>query len=259
MCLAAVIAAAAAGCVAPSPLTVTPGTHGVLQSRLSREEALALQQEADHAVEEMCGFLSLPTPEIQAGIMLFDSRGALKSHLAASCPVMADAAAACYETLDGTLVVALSRHRQHSETARLLRHELSHYVIASHFEDIPPWIDEGLAQFFETGSPYGCVHSQKQKSVARQLRGDNEEAIAALIAVAPGTRLNRKQYALAWGMTRHLLIQGQEGPARVRRYLETVHSSADPIAQFTDTFDISLPEVRASLCARMTNPPPLDD
>ena len=70
---------------------------------------------------------------------------------------MADAAAACYEAPEGILVVALSRCRRRDETVRLLRHELSHYVIASCFVEIPPWIDEGLAQFFETGPPYGLM------------------------------------------------------------------------------------------------------
>ena len=259
MCLAVVIAAAGAGCAAPLPFTVTPGVHSVLQSSLSREEALELQQEADRAVEGMCAFLSLPIPEIRAEITLFDSRRALKRHLAVSCPVMADAAAACYETPHGTLIIALSRHRQRSETARLLRHELSHYVIASHFEDIPPWIDEGLAQFFETGSPYGRAHPRKQRSLARQLHGGRGDAVAALVAVAPGTRLNRKQYALAWGMTRYLLAKGPDGPARIRRYLETVHSGEDAAAQFTENFGASLPEIRTSLHAQMTHPPLPDD
>jgi len=254
MCLAAALLAAVIGCATPSILTATPGAHGILQSRLSREDAVALQQEADRTVKGICDFLSLPTPEIRAEIMLFDSRRALRRHLAASCPMMTDAAAACSDTPDGTLVVAFSRHRKRGETTRLLRHELSHYVVASHFEDIPPWIDEGLAQYFEAGLPFGQDNDKKRKSIARQLKGDSADAIASLIAVSPGTRLNRKQYALAWGMTRHLLDRGPDGRVHVKHYLETVHSGADPIEQVITNFGLAPDEIRALLIAEMTCP-----
>ena len=224
-----------AGCTTHLPKNVTPGTHVVLYSNLSPEKAVALQQEADRTVEDIAEFLRLDAPPARARVILFRSAWSRWRYLARECPEQSDAAAACFETPNG-YTVALSERLSMSKTLRYLRHELSHYVVAAHFHDVPPWIDEGLAQFFEPGPPYGQPHPARLKSLARQVRRKRQGTLRRLIAVPPGTRLTLKQYAQAWGLAYLLVTEADKGPVLVKHYLEQVSADEDPQEQFGNCF-----------------------
>ncbi|MBM4080571.1 MAG: hypothetical protein FJ278_12790 [Planctomycetes bacterium] len=223
------------GCAEPMLTTLTPGRHVTLFSRLSPDKATPVQLEADRTVREISEFLGLATPEGQAQVMLFNSARAFRAFVERECPQQSGAGAACFQRGD-TFVVALHDHWSSSETLKFLRHELSHYVIASHFYDIPPWIDEGLAQFFEMGTPYGRAHPACLGPLAAQLRRERQGVLSHLVAARPGTRLSREEYDQAWGLTHFLLKRPGAGPASVRRYLEQARSDKDALDLFRAVF-----------------------
>ena len=203
-----------------------------------------MQREADRTVEEICAFLGLTPPAGRAEVLLFHSRWALQRHLAEACPEMIGAGAACFEReTPGQFVVALAERWRETETLRYLRHELTHYVVAAQFYDVPPWLDEGLAQFFELGPPYGHVHPDCLSSLKRQLRRDRGEILTPLVLVPSGAPLTRKQYAQSRGLTYHLLTNDPDGPSRVRAYLERVRADRNAVEQFSETFGRSPEEI----------------
>jgi len=236
-----------ASCAQTAFTTATRGRHVILHSSLRHEKAGAVQQEADLTVEGICAYLGLTSPPMRVEIMLFDSEWARRRYLADVCPGMSGAGAACFETETGNFVVALSRRWRAAETMRYLRHEVTHFVLASQYEELPPWVDEGLATFFEHGAPYDRPHSMYLRSLKRQLRADSEVTLTQLVAVPAGERLEPEQYAQAWGLTHFLLTDFIAGPSLIRRYLEEVRADRDAIAQFRENFGCSPEEVAPSL------------
>ena len=226
----------AAGCVQSIPRLASQGAHVVLYTDLQPDERAAeMLKEADRSVREISELLGLAPPVTPAKVLLFGSRSALRSYLDKECPQRVSAAAACFETA-GTFVVALSERWRTSETLRYLRHELSHYVTASHFYDIPPWMDEGLAQFFELGPPYPRPHPACLKALSRHLRRRKEGILTELISIPQGTGLSHEQYGQAWGLVFFLMTDSETGPTSVRRYLEKVRMCGSPDEQFREAF-----------------------
>ena len=222
-------------CTSTPPARRTAGRYVVVRSGRSAEGAAGLMRLADEQVEGMCGYLGLTPPAKPVEVLVFPHSWNRRSYLRRHCPRMADAGAACYQGEQG-LVIALSEQWTEAETVRYLRHELTHFVIASHFRDVPPWLDEGLARFFELGPPYGRPHEAMLRSCRKQMDRADGPLLPGLVTMPYGERLTRNQYALAWGVTYYLMTHAEQGSARVRGYLNDVRYGDPLAARFTASF-----------------------
>ncbi len=240
-----VLAIQLAGCAQYPTRAPTAGNHVTLYADLSPALATRIQEEADRSVAGIAAFLNLDPPERPAKVLLFGSRRALRRYLEKESPHQAGAAAACFVTREAHVIV-LCRSWRTSETLRYLRHELAHYVLTAHFYRVPPWINEGLAQFFELGPPYGRPHPPCLKRLAGQLRGGEGQILSWVVALPEGVRFGEREYAQAWGLTHFLLTQSRYGVTAVRLYLEAVNSGADPVEQFGKIFGRSPHEMESS-------------
>ena len=113
---------------------------------------------------------------------------------------------------------------------------MCHYVIASHFTQIPPWADEGLATFFEKGAPYDRPRPELLRSIVGDAEEDAAGVLRGLIVRPSGAALRSREYALAWSLTHLLTIARADGPDRFRQYLENVRADRDAMEQFTEVF-----------------------
>ena len=245
--LGAALAVVLAGCAHFPPQNITPGEHVILCSDLSTESAQEVQQEADRTVRGVSEFFGLNPPTKRTRILLFGSGRLLRRYLEQESPHLAGhaVAGACFVTEEASIVAVSERWRT-AETLRYLRHELTHSVLAAHYAHLPPWIDEGLALFFELGPPYGRPHPARLKALRRQLGGNKEELLSRLVALPEGVHLNSLQYAQAWGLTHFLLTDARYGVGPVKEYLAAVNSGADAREQFPRSFGRSPAEMEPS-------------
>lgn len=209
--------------------------HFTFHSNLDEHAAAPYIREADATVTAILDLFDLSPPPTPARIMLFDTAWSRWRFLAEECPRMTYAAAVCFESDNGKLTLVLSTAWIRAETLRRLRHEITHFVIASHYYDIPPWLDEGIAQLFELGPPYGAPHPKCTSDLANSSRREAMD-IEHLLRAPVGTRLDRREYALAWGLTWALAIQPDLGIRAIKRYLAEVTTSTNPIDLFADCF-----------------------
>lgn len=245
-----------AGCSAPSRRLA--GRHLDLYADLDPVVSGRLLAQSDRYVESIAELLQRPVPRTPLRLLVFRSQLEVSAYLFKHCPKHFDSRAACFETPQG-YVVAVARHGDNEKTLRDLRHELTHYVMASHFYDLPPWIDEGLAQFVEGGEPFGKINRPRFSSLVRQLRR-KKPLLEKLVAKAPGTRLSRSEYAQAWGLVFFLMKDKRFGPQRLRAYLKRVRAGEETSA-FIDCLGAHPKAVeqdwrRFILRVRTDNPPP---
>lgn len=165
-------------------------------------------------------------------------------YLAAHCPAERGAGAACWQE-GGGFQIALRRYDEEL-TLRFLRHEVTHYVLACHFYDLPPWVDEGLAQYFAPGAAAGALASEERTQVERLPRSEQTETLEQLIVIPAGERLSRRQYALAWALATLLV---ETDPAGMRRYLRETQSGETSREPFRRCFRISAAALDARLRA----------
>ena len=118
-----------------------------------------------------------------------------------------------------------------------LRHELVHCLLISHFIDLPPWIDEGLAQLGEDGPPYDQLSARRRQELRRIVDGP-EPDYSELIALPVGSALSRDQYRQSLTLTWLLLADSAHGPAALRKYLAAACSGPGAAADFQRCFGL---------------------
>jgi len=216
--------------------------RAVVLSRGAPEEAETLLTEANRTLAEVERLLQLSTSEAVVTVRLGDSRSAMRAYLKEACPDQADSPAACFYTAGGC-VIALYRQSDAQAMLRQVRHEAAHFAVMERFQEIPPWIHEGLASCFEGGA--GC--EPPSRAALERLRDDaaegDEGALADLVDLPAGAPLDLKGYARAWSLTHFLLTQLEDGPAAVRSYLERVQAGQHAAEQFADAFGVSPAEL----------------
>lgn len=173
---------------------------------------------ADEQIEAVSEVLGVSPPDVSLSIILFDNRGDMARYLAERCPQRVRNRAACCE-ISGKFVITVWGNPENDRVRLDLRHELTHYVMASHFRDIPPWIDEGLAVYCEVSPP----GRPRGKRLSRIDEDDiNVERLEELLMKTRKEPLTADEYALSWLLVHYLLDESPGGSDAVHRYLTEI-------------------------------------
>jgi hypothetical protein len=109
-----------------------------------------------------------------------------------------------------------------------LRHELTHALLHSVLKDVPLWLDEGLAEFFELPPD---SHGLNPGHV-EQLRRDGGDAFKAslthLEVLTQVQEMTPAEYREAWAWV-HLMLRGKpEAKAVLTAYLQQLRTNPNP-------------------------------
>ena len=91
-------------------------------------------------------------------------------------------------------------------TAEDLRHETTHGLLHASLPGVPLWLDEGLAEYFETPTP-GAPNGDYPELLARELAAGRRPDLARLEEITDFAALARRDYAESWAWV-HLLMSG---------------------------------------------------
>jgi hypothetical protein len=105
-----------------------------------------------------------------------------------------------------------------------LRHELTHALLHSVLKDVPLWLDEGLAEFFEVPPGWNGVNLQHLE----HLRGQTKFDLDRLEQLMDVRHMNPAEYREAWAWT-HLMLRSTP-PARqtLVSYLQDLRANPRP-------------------------------
>ena len=117
----------------------------------------------------ICDSLAVPAGEEPIHVYLFGDEAAYREFVATEFPDFPERRAIFVET-----DVRLSVYAQWSDrVAEDLRHEVAHGYLHSAVPNLPLWLDEGLAEYFEVGrGRRGVNRSHIADLVAQQAAGD---------------------------------------------------------------------------------------
>ena len=248
--LPVLLAVLLSGCASGPPGTSYPGTDLVLYTRAASPEALVVAQEANEFLTDLGDYLHLQVPP---GALLriyhYPNRWGLWWHLNRAVPSFRWRRGVCYE-IEEAYVVTLSGNPGRRKFRDTLRHELTHYLVAAHFCDVPPWIDEGLSQVMASGPPFPHLEEDVLEKVQREARRGKERGCLQLLRVPPGKKLSPSQYQVACALTYHLLTRSScSAPTDLIRFLETTRSGVPPEQTFSQGWGISMEDTCKSLVA----------
>ncbi|MCI0704771.1 MAG: DUF1570 domain-containing protein [Planctomycetia bacterium] len=106
-----------------------------------------------------------------------------------------------------------------------LRHELTHALLHSVLKNVPLWLDEGLAGFFELPPHQDGVNSQHLDILRR---GPFQPDLARLEKFDQVRQMEKPEYREAWAWV-HLMLRSGPGAKKVLHdYLQALRTDANP-------------------------------
>jgi hypothetical protein len=106
-----------------------------------------------------------------------------------------------------------------------LRHELTHALLHSVLKDVPLWLDEGLAGYFELPPASGGVNPQHLELLRR---GPFQPDLARLEKFGQVAQMEKPEYREAWAWV-HLMLRGSPEARQVLLdYLQALRTNPNP-------------------------------
>lgn len=179
-------------------MAVVEGIEFITDHDIPRERLTALATQVQDVQQRLADELDLPPIESTLRIYLFDARRAFSLYVQQMIPTVG-----WTETM-GRHGIFLQRDGQpyvfllvSDELEQSLRHETVHVVLNAAIPDAPIWLDEGLAQCYESGDP--AHHSERAASVLRKdwLRRD-PPTLDGLTRNTTMRQMSPRDYAGAW-------------------------------------------------------------
>src|SRR5262245_8117413 len=218
---------------ATAPAPAAPGKNGgvrisqyVFYSDFTLKPTAPLFQELADLREQIYKELQLPPSNTVVQVFLFEDKTKYERYMKAWYPNLPDRRA---------FFIAQPRSRGGADDLYVytfwgehirqdLRHELTHALLHSVLKDVPLWLDEGLAEFYELPPERNGLNPQH----VEQLRQNLDPDLAHLEQLGEVKQMGRPEYREAWAWV-HLMLRGKpESKAVLLAYLKQLRGSQQP-------------------------------
>lgn len=230
------ISLACAGCASPwGPQLSLPHHHTATCEQLTIHSDVALP-EKDGLLNDLVLLradiyrqLAIPVSNAPIDVYLFDSEQHFRSFMLLHHPDFPTRRAFFLETKTRMEVYAQSGPRM----AEDLRHEVTHGYLHSAVPNLPLWLDEGLAKYFEVprgqhGTNRALVEHFRNRPPSKPWKMD----WARLENIPPDEEMTLEDYAEAWAWVHFLLEDRPECRDVLSRYLADLRrdGAAEPLS-----------------------------
>ncbi len=141
-------------------------------------------------------------------------------------------------------------------------HEYVHFITANNFGELPVWLSEGLAEFYET---FEVIRETvfiglPLRSHLFHLRGTLPIPLSELLLVDHESPLYNETerrgdlYAESWALTHYLLLGNHDRRRQLTNYLHLLNQGATYYDAFTTSFGADLEKLQGELHAYIRNP-----
>lgn len=148
-----------------------------------------------------------------------------------------------------------------------LRHEATHALLHATVGDLPLWLDEGLAEYFEVPEGRGGVNAEHVGRLPDDLKKGWKPDLARLESLKSVQDMSPRDYRESWAWVHYLLNEPKSGRPALLAYLANLHASpdgAEPLSACLNRLDRSagntmlshFEEIRANPTAAATRPVP---
>ncbi len=100
------------------------------------------------------------------------------------------------------------------------RHECTHAVLDASNVKVPQWLDEGLAEYFETASANPLLHNTHNVAVRSQIRFGQITDLERLERIPSTADMTAKDYRDAWSVVAFLLNSSTQSQVALQTYLQ---------------------------------------
>ena len=128
-----------------------------------------------------------------------------------------------------------------------LRHELTHALLHSVIHEVPLWLDEGLAEYFELPPEKKCVNADHVDLLRRGIAsGAYKPNLARLEGLKQVDEMNPAEYREAWAWVHLMLHSDAEAKTALLSYLQQLRGTRAPGA-LAEKIDRVFPDANKTL------------
>lgn len=217
------------GCTAVLPRpTGPPGHFTVVRQQLVFHSDFALA--AHHRLlddltvlrAELSRQIELPSRDEPIDVYLFESPDRFERFVRARLGV-APSRRAYFVQSDTRLEVYA---QWGDKLAEDLRHEVTHGYVHAAIAEVPLWLDEGLAEYFEVGcARRGLNETHRERLAVALAAGGWRPDLRRLERMDPGGEMSQDDYAESWAWIHYLLNGRPELRDVLRAYLTELRSN----------------------------------
>jgi hypothetical protein len=180
--------------------------------------------------DQVSSELHLPTTEKMIQVFLFENRTKYEQYMAEYYPKLPNRRAffvAMPRPLGGTddlMVYTYWGDRIQQD----LRHELTHALLHSVLLDVPMWLDEGLAEYFENPQGWSGINYKHLENLQRGTSGPFQPNLARLEKIKEVHEMSAADYREAWAFV-HFMLRGHPKAKQVLLdYLHELRANRKP-------------------------------
>ena len=224
----------AVGCTAvpQAPYLGLPAQHAMENEHLVvlSDEKLPknhpLLQDLDRLRDEIADELDLPIQKQPVTVYLFKDESRYAHYLQSRYPLLPPRRAYFVGTPKELAVYTFWGERIQED----LRHEYTHGVLHASLMDVPLWLDEGLAEYFEvTSQPRGLNREYAARLMVAVSQGW-KPSIERLESLQRVEDMQKSDYREAWAWIHFMLHHSEESRSVLVDYLRELRTTDKPVA-----------------------------
>jgi hypothetical protein len=212
------------------PLKTFRVSQFVFEADFDVQRNLPIFQELANLREQVYKELQLPPATTLVKVRLFESRDRYEHFMQAKYPDLPKRRAffvAQPHSIGGgedLLVYTFWGDRIQQD----LRHELTHALLHSVLKDVPLWLDEGLAEYYEMPAGWSGVNPEHLKHLLGDAKGPVRPDLARLEEFGEVQQMSPAEYREAWAWV-HLMQRGKPEARRILvGYLRELRTNTKP-------------------------------
>ena len=179
--------------------------------------------------KELTQTLQLPKQGRQVVVYLFDNEQRYRKFLATAYPNLPPRRAYFVGTPHELAVFTFWGDRIQED----IRHEFTHGLLHSRLRNVPLWLDEGLAEYFEVaGHRAGRVNLEYARWLSSSIANGWRPDLQRLEKLYDISHMQRNDYQEAWGWVHYLLHGSPESRAVLLGYLSELCDNPHPSLSF---------------------------
>ncbi len=134
---------------------------------------------------------------------------------------------------------------RHPELVVDLRHECSHALLQDQMDYVPLWLDEGLAEYYESLDGTGhCWHPTHAPIIQWQARLGHVPTLEELERFDDPKDMDARRYSESWAWV-HFMIEGsEEGKILLQGYLKDLAENGRRAGSLSNRIRIGIPNYR---------------
>jgi len=198
--------------------------HLIVQSDIKLSRNHEILKDLDHLREEILATLDLPHQKQPVTVYLFQDERRYIEYIRTRYPMLPPRRAYFVGTPKELAVYTYWGERIQED----MRHEFTHGVLHATLKDVPLWLDEGLAEYFEvTGQQTGMNREYAMNLAAAIATGwqPNLERLESLESVE---QMQKADYQEAWAWVHFMLNHNEDSRAVLANYLHELRSTSAP-------------------------------